>query len=265
MPGVVPRKGDPRPGAYKYSGEFKKFVVKYAAEVGNQKASDEFGIDRSMIRRWKSELKVGVGADSTMAKERYLPETTEDIKKEIASHSKTVPKFKNTDQRDLAAEKEFHLQTLQKLRERRFVNFRDFEEVADRTEMYFTACFECGVVPSVMGLATRGYGINKEGLMTYLDNHHDDISVYIRNAIDVMADIITDNGYKDMKAITMSIFQLKNHYGHADRVEVRHKSAKEEKLNISEITQRYTNKGVVLEPMKEVPVDADTPEDISEN
>ena len=250
----MPRKG----GASRFPIETKQFAVRYAKEKGVERAASALGISEKIVQKWVDTLDPEPGAYDNEPRVLHIG----DPQPEIKSKRQTVRELKELrtnrnalkcpENRDLKSELVFHLETLKQLSTRTTVNFRDFEDVTQRTENYFEACFKAGVVPSIMGLATRGYGVERQALKKYIESHNDEISAYLRQVLDVIADIITDNGYKDMKSITMGIFQLKNHYGHADKVEIKTTPKFEEELSVMEIEKRYTQKGEVLEPMKDI-------------
>ena len=103
----------------------------------------------------------------------------------------------------------------------RKVNLNSLEEVQERTATYFTACAAAEVYPSVMGLASHGYGISRQALNQYmLRNANSETTEYINRVKDIMADILTNESLKGNANPVQALFQLKNHFGHADRVEV---------------------------------------------
>ena len=250
----------PHSSKLKYPIEFKRLVVKYANEHGRENASKEFGVPRETLRYWINGVIIDAEKDpgthlNPDNLKQILPVEEQAAKME---ESKGLRRMKNVENRDLDEEKQFHLETLRRLAQRKTINFKDFDDVVENTENYFDACFRAGVVPSIMGLAIRGYGMSSSHLKEYLDRNNDESTRYIRRALDLIADIITDNGYKDVKAITMGIFQLKNHYGHADKVEVQTTVKHEEEMSIEDISKRYSAKGEILEPMKDITPDTES-------
>ena len=101
------------------------------------------------------------------------------------------------------------------------INLNSLEEVQERTAEYFTACAAAEVYPSVMGLASHGLGISRQALNQYmLRNPNSETTEYINRVKDIMADILTNESLKGNANPVQALFQLKNHFGHADRVEV---------------------------------------------
>lgn len=251
--------------------ETKQFCVRYAHEVGVEKVAREFGFTNNQVEKWCREIDPTPGASKLTSRNVFnmsgvdgaIERTTLKSKRVMTREmkaNKTLRRFYDIEGRDMKEELQFHLDTLKRLRKCQTVDLHDMNDVVKRTEDYFSACFEAGVMPSVMGLSTRAYGLRWEMLEKYLDKHHDEICEYIQTVKGVIADVITDNAYKDTKSIVMSIFQLKNHYNHADKVEIKQTTEYTEERSIEDITQRYLDKGVVLEPMKEI-----TGEDESED
>lgn len=119
-------------------------------------------------------------------------------------------------QMDIANKREV-LRTVVK---REKVNFSDLQMVQDRTFAYMEACEKAGVFPSVMGLATHGFGVSRQALNQYLLTHNNETTEFISLVKDSFADILTNASlYNNANAIQV-IFQLKNHFGHSDRVEL---------------------------------------------
>lgn len=110
--------------------------------------------------------------------------------------------------------------SLQAMEERGRVNFSDTAEVKRRTYDYFTACAAASVYPSVMGLAVHGYGVSRQALNQYLLRNNNETTEFIRIAKDIMADILTNASLYNNANAVQALFQLKNHFGHADRVEI---------------------------------------------
>ena len=100
------------------------------------------------------------------------------------------------------------------------LDMNDIEAVRDRTVEYFAACEKAGAYPSVMGLAVHGYGMTRENLSLYLRTHNNDTTAYIGMVKDVMADILSNASLNYSAAAIPVIFQLKNHHGFVDKVEV---------------------------------------------
>ena len=101
------------------------------------------------------------------------------------------------------------------------VDFNSMDDVEKRTMDYFTACSEAQVYPSVMGLAVHGYGISRQALNQYLlRNPNSPATDFINRAKDVMADILTNASLYNNANAVQAIFQLKNHFEHADKMEI---------------------------------------------
>ena len=76
--------------------------------------------------------------------------------------------------------------------------------VKDRTFQYLLACSEAQIYPSVMGLATFGFGISRQALNRWLSRN----------------DVLTNAALYRNADAAMAIFQLKNHFEHADAVQI---------------------------------------------
>lgn len=100
------------------------------------------------------------------------------------------------------------------------VDFSNLEQVQARTLAYMEACERSGTFPTVMGLAVHGYGVSRQALNQYLLSHNNATSDFIALVKDTFADILTNASlYNNVNAI-QAIFQLKNHFGHTDKVEI---------------------------------------------
>lgn len=121
----------------------------------------------------------------------------------------------------LASDIRQRAEDLLKSNERGRVNFKDIEDVQTRIFAYFSACAAAEVYPSVMGLAVHGFGISRQALNQYLLAHAEtEAAEEINKAKDVMADILTNASLYNNANAVQALFQLKNHFGHSDRVEV---------------------------------------------
>lgn len=97
------------------------------------------------------------------------------------------------------------------------VDFRNLEDVKARTYNYFKACEQAEVFPSIMGLASHGFGISRQALNQYLLNHPgSETTEFIRMTYDTIADILTNASLFNNANASQVIFQLKNHFGHSD-------------------------------------------------
>ena len=83
------------------------------------------------------------------------------------------------------------------------------------------ACSEAQIYPSVMGLATFGFGISRQALNRWLSrNIESEAAQFILEVKDVMADVLTNAALYRNADAAMAIFQLKNHFEHADAVQI---------------------------------------------
>lgn len=116
----------------------------------------------------------------------------------------------------------------------------DLEQVKKRTYDYLTACQQAEVYPSIMGLAVYGYGVSRQALNDYLRTHNNETTAFIEKAKDVMADILTNASlYNNANAVQV-IFQLKNHFGHSDTVQLQPITPLEEStFSAEDIKRRY--------------------------
>lgn len=105
--------------------------------------------------------------------------------------------------------------------ERGRVNFSNYDDVRARTYNYFTACAQAETYPSVMGLAVHGFGISRQALNQFLkSNPQSAAAEFINRAKDVMADILTNASLYNNANAVQALFQLKNHFGHYDKIEI---------------------------------------------
>jgi hypothetical protein len=120
------------------------------------------------------------------------------------------------------------------------IDWADLEQVKERTYDYLTACQQAEVYPSIMGLAVYGYGVSRQALNDYLRTHNNDTTAFIERAKDIMADILTNASlYNNANAVQV-IFQLKNHFGHSDTVQLQPVAPKEEStFSAADIRARY--------------------------
>lgn len=120
------------------------------------------------------------------------------------------------------------------------IEWDNLEEVKERTFEYLTACQKAEVYPSVMGLAVYGYGVSRQALNRYLSSHNNETTDFIERAKDIMSDILVNASlYNNANAVQV-IFQLKNHYGHTDTVQLQPVVERaEEKFDAEAIRARY--------------------------
>ena len=127
------------------------------------------------------------------------------------------------------------------------IDWNDLGAVKKRTYEYLEACQNAGVYPSVMGLAVFGYGVSRQALNTYLNNHNNETTDFIARTRDIIADILTNASlYNNANAIQV-IFQLKNHFNHTDTVQLQPVVAREERtFDADEIRRRYLADNEIL-------------------
>lgn len=113
------------------------------------------------------------------------------------------------------------VEALKRSTDRKKIDFNDFAMVQARTYEYLEACERAAVYPSVMGLAVHGFGISRQALNQYLArNPETQTAEFINEVRDLMADILTNAAiYRNADSVSV-IFQLKNHFDHADRVQL---------------------------------------------
>ena len=101
------------------------------------------------------------------------------------------------------------------------VDFTNFEDVKERTYKYVEACANAAAFPSVMGLASVGFGVSGQALNAYISRNPDTIvTEFLLETKDLIADVLTNAALHRNADATSVIFQLKNHYGHVDAVAV---------------------------------------------
>lgn len=100
------------------------------------------------------------------------------------------------------------------------VDLSNTAEVQKRCFMYLEACSQASCFPSVMGLS-GALGCSRQNLNRWVLSHPGHPTTdFVNMAKDVMADILTNASlYNNANAVAV-IFQLKNHFEHADRVEI---------------------------------------------
>lgn len=100
------------------------------------------------------------------------------------------------------------------------VDLSNTQEVQDRIFMYLEACSLASCFPSVMGLS-GALGCSRQNLNRWLLSHGEHPSAELINMVkDLMADILTNASLFNNANAIQSIFQLKNHFGHSDKVEI---------------------------------------------
>ena len=100
------------------------------------------------------------------------------------------------------------------------VDLSNTEKVQERCFMYLEACSLSSCFPSVMGLS-GALGCSRQNLNRWLLSHPGHSTTdFVNMAKDVMADILTNASFYNNANAVAVIFQLKNHFEHADRVEI---------------------------------------------
>lgn len=122
------------------------------------------------------------------------------------------------------------------------VNLSDTPQVQERTFIYLEACSLSSCFPSVMGLS-GALGCSRQNLHRWLVSHPDHPTTdFISMVKDSMADVLTNASlYNNANAVQV-IFQLKNHFDHADRVEIAPvvpNTQMDSDYNADEIRRRY--------------------------
>lgn len=139
----------------------------------------------------------------------------------------------------------YSITALQKAMARGRVNLNDIDEVYSRTMEYFEACAQAGRYPSLMGLYSTGFGYNRSGVNLWKDKHPGTpTTIFLETVKEMIADLLTNESLNGNANVIQVIFQLKNHFDHADKIEVRPSSQDSEQLNADEVRRKY---GVVME------------------
>lgn len=161
---------------------------------------------------------------------KTVPEMTQELiaEREANGYTKKLyaPKGSYKEQVDthkgeqLQADIAIKVDALKAAEQRGKVDWNNMEQVKQRTFEYLEACQAAEVYPSIMGLAAHGYGVSRQALNQYLNSHDNEATAFISMVKDTMADILTNASlYNNANPIAV-IFQLKNHFEHADRVEI---------------------------------------------
>lgn len=122
------------------------------------------------------------------------------------------------------------------------VDFNNLQEVKERTYRYLDACAAEEVFPSLMGLASFGYGVTRQAVYAYMRrNPNSSTTEFIARVQDVIADILTNASLNNRANVVQVIFQLKNHYGHSDKVDIQPVGTHEADtfIDAEEIRKRY--------------------------
>ena len=155
---------------------------------------------------------------------KTVPEMTQELvaEKEKSGYTRRIYKAAADEHKGEVLQQDILAQVnaLQATESRGKVDFKNLAQVRQRTYDYLNACAAAEVYPSVMGLAVHGFGVSRQALNQYLMKHDDETTDFIMRTKDVMADILTNSSlYNNANAIQV-VFQLKNHFQHADRVEI---------------------------------------------
>lgn len=122
------------------------------------------------------------------------------------------------------------------------VDLSDTQQVQERTFMYFEACSMASIFPSVMGLS-GAMGCSRQNLNRWLLSHPGHPTTdFIERTKDTMADVLTNASLYNNANPVQAIFQLKNHFGHSDRVEIApvvQNQISDNDFNAEEIRKRY--------------------------
>lgn len=122
------------------------------------------------------------------------------------------------------------------------VDLSKTELVEERTFAYLEACEVAQCFPSVMGLS-GAMGVSRQYLNQWLLSHPGHATTdFVHRVKDVMADVLTNASLYNTANAVAVIFTLKNHFEHADRVEVCpvvQNQFDNEDFNPEEIRRRY--------------------------
>lgn len=122
------------------------------------------------------------------------------------------------------------------------VDLSDTEEVQNRAFMYLEACSLSSTFPSVMGLSVV-MGCSRQNLNRWLLSHPGHPTTNFVNMVkDLIADILVNASLYNSANTTQAIFQLKNHFDHADVVEIApivKNQTTDNDYNAEEIRERY--------------------------
>ncbi|RGB65057.1 hypothetical protein DW086_11380 [Harryflintia acetispora] len=122
------------------------------------------------------------------------------------------------------------------------VNLADTEQVKERAFMYLEACGVSCSFPSVMGLS-GAMGCSRQNLNQWLLAHPGHPTTdFIAMVKDLMADVLTNAALYNHANAVQTIFTLKNHFDHADRVEISpvvHNPFETDNYNADDIRRRY--------------------------
>lgn len=100
------------------------------------------------------------------------------------------------------------------------VDLNNFEQVEERTISYFEACAEAKHFPSMMSLCVMGFGLDMTTVNTYIREHNNQTTQYLKQTNNLIADIMTNASMFGNADNTSVIFQLKNLHGFQDTVKI---------------------------------------------
>lgn len=182
---------------------------------------------------------VGIKDVDTMTKE-IQEEQRNGTKEALAKYKNSKGEIITEDK--VSAEIAIGRQALIEARLRGRVDFYHTDEVIVRTEQYFEACEKSGTFPSMMGLASRGFGVYRQLVQDFMNKHPEHpTSIYLMMVKENMADILTNASLHNHANVAQTIFQLKNHFEHADEVKIT-KSNNEDPLLMGAVSEEEIKK-----------------------
>lgn len=122
------------------------------------------------------------------------------------------------------------------------VDLSNTPEVQERVFAYLEACEIAKAFPSVMGLSTA-LGCTRQNLNQWLLTHPGHPTTeFVGMTKDSFADVLVNASLYNNANAVQAIFQLKNHFEHADRVEIApvvQNNYDSDSYNAEEIRKRY--------------------------
>ncbi|MFI3226991.1 MAG: hypothetical protein R3Y09_06205 [Clostridia bacterium] len=179
-----------------------------------------------------------------MSKQRPI-KTVEEMAAEISQDKVRNPRLNYKEQSDEHKSKEISIsisnkiEILEDITSRGKTDLNNIEEVKIRAIDYFKACELASSFPSVMGLASHGFGISRQALDKYLQNNNNETTEYIKMVKDQMADILTNESLYNRANAVQALFQLKNHFGHADKIELQAVTQERDTPSITQLEEKY--------------------------
>lgn len=136
--------------------------------------------------------------------------------------------------------------------DRQKVDLGDPLEVRERISEYFQACEIANAYPSVMGLAVKAFGVERQAVEEYIKRHPEAESVkLIIEAKQAIADIIVNQSLKGNAQPVAAIFQLKNWYEHTDKVTFAQGYSESVDVDTDSLKKKY---GVIEVPPEDIEV-----------